>query len=82
MSLVGVDGYANLKKDTSTGGVVNVDKRGYKAYMESKKIALQQHLEQKHTQSSVTQLQEEINMIKNDMNDIKLMLAQLIQKGN
>ncbi len=82
MSLLNVEGYKNLKKDTSSGGVVNVDKRGYKAYLETKKIALQQHEEQKQTQTSVNQLQQEINTIKNDMNDIRLMLIQLIQKGN
>ncbi len=82
MSLVSVEGYKNLKKDTSSGGVVNVDSRGYKTYLENKKLALQQHEEQRQTQSSVVQLQQEINTIKNDMNDIKSILMQLLEKGN
>ncbi len=82
MSLVSVEGYKNLKKDTSSGGVVNIDSRGYKTYLENKKLALQQHEEQKQTQSSVMQLQQEINTIKSDMNDIKSILMQLLEKGN
>lgn len=82
MSLVSVEGYKNLKKDTSSGGVVNVDSRAYKTYLENKKLALQQNEEQKQTQSSVAQMQHEINTIKNDMNDIKNILMQLLEKGN
>jgi predicted RNA-binding protein (virulence factor B family) len=82
MSLVSVEGYKNLKKDTSSGGVVNTDSRGYKAYLETKKVALHHHEEQKQTQSSVVQLQNEINTIKNDMTDIKNILMQLLEKGN
>lgn len=81
MSLEKVEGFSGLMKDTSSGGVVNVDKRSYNEYMKSKTIAQRNIQQQRATQETVQELQSEINTIKNDMLDIKMLLTQLI-KGN
>lgn len=82
MSLVNIEGYSSLKKDTTTGGVVNVDTNAYKRYMVKKAAALKNIQQQKSTQESVDRLQEQINNIEGDLQDIRTMLLQLIQKGN
>lgn len=82
MSLEKIEGFSGLMKDTSSGGVVNVDRRSYSEYLKSKTIAHRNLQQQKATQNTVEDLQREINNIKNDMSDIKTMLVQLIQKGN
>lgn len=82
MSLVNVDGFSSLMKDTSSGGVVNVDKRSYENYMKTKAVAQRNIQQQKATQESVADLQNEINNIKGDLTDIRKMLLQILQKGN
>jgi GMP synthase PP-ATPase subunit len=80
MSLVNVEGYNNLMKDTSSGGIVNVDKRSYNDYLVSRNIAKQRNLEAESTRSSVESLQIEINNIKGDLNDIKALLMSIVNK--
>lgn len=82
MSLLNVEGYTNLKKDPSSGGVVNVDKSGYEAYMKSRAFAKRNVDQQRVTQDAVVHLQDQINNIKSDLTGIKDMLLQLLQKGN
>lgn len=82
MSLVGVEGYNNLMKDTSSGGVVNTDKRSYQNYLKTKEIAQRNVMQQQATQETVADIQNEINTIKGDLNNIKGLLEQLLQKGN
>jgi hypothetical protein len=82
MNLVDVEGFTNLKKDPSSGGVVNVDKKSYMNYMASKNIALQRRKEHMATNETVTHLQEQINTIKGDLVDIKTILLKILEKGN
>ena len=82
MTLLSIEGFNGLKKDPTTGGVVNVDKRSYESYMTSKNIALQKHRESTATNEAVTHLQEQINTIKGDLVDIKTILLQILEKGN
>ena len=81
MSLEKVEGYSNLRKDTSSGGVVNVDTKSFSAYKNQRLFALQKNEETKHAVDSVTKLETEINNIKSDMQDIKLLLQSLLEKG-
>lgn len=81
MSLEKVEGYSSLRKDTANGGVVNVDKKSFESYKNQRLFALQKSQEVKHTVSSVTKLENEINNIKSDMQDIKQLLLTLIEKG-
>jgi regulator of replication initiation timing len=81
MSLEKVEGFASLRKDTSTGGVVNVDKQTFENYKLQKMIALQRTEETKVAVQSVSSLQSEINTLKSDLNDIKSILVKLLEKG-
>jgi hypothetical protein len=81
MSFKKVDGYSHLVKDTANGGVVNVDGKSFAAYKTQRLFAIQKREENKHTVDSVTKLETEINNIKSDMQDIKLMLQTLLEKG-
>ena len=82
MSLVQVEGFSSLRKDTTNGGVVNIDKRSYEAHKAQKFATLRNVQQQKSTQEAVVHLQDEINTIKTDLVDIRTMLVQLLQKGN
>lgn len=82
MSLVGIEGFDKMMKDTSSGGVVNTDSRSYNNYVKTKEIAQRNILQQQATQESVADLQNEINNIKGDLTEIRQMLVHLIQKGN
>jgi hypothetical protein len=81
MGLEKVEGYSHLRKDTSNGGVVNVDTKSFESYKNQRLFALQKNEESKHTVDSVVRLEREINNIKSDMQDIKLMLLSLLEKG-
>lgn len=81
MSLEKVEGYSHLRKDTSNGGVVNVDKKSFESYKNQRLFALQKNEETRHTVNSVAKLETEINNIKSDMQDIKIMLLTLLEKG-
>lgn len=74
MSLVKVEGFANLKKDTTNGGVINTDTSAFTKYKASKNIALDKNFE-------IENIHTEINNIKNDLTDIKLILVKLLEKG-
>lgn len=81
MSLEKVDGFVSLRKDTTNGGVVNVDKKTYEGYKVQRMIALQKHEESKHNSESITNLQTQLNTLKSDINDIKTLLINLLEKG-
>ena len=82
MSLAQIEGFSSLRKDTANGGVVNIDTKMYETHKSQKMLALRNMQQQKSTQDTVSNMQQEINTIKNDMNDIKSMLIQLLEKGN
>lgn len=80
MSLVKVEGHANLRKDNSSGGVVNVDKRSYAEYQKAKKIAEKKFKEQQNSLNKIEALESDINSIKSEMSDIKTLLTTLVEK--
>lgn len=81
MTLLRVEGYSNLRKDKTTGGVINVDREAYLAHKQARQMALQQMEEKKLLKDSVSSLEGEINNMKNELTDIKSMLVQLLNKG-
>jgi len=81
MSLISVEGHSNLKKDTSSGGVVNVDNISYQNYLAAKRAATQRVVMQERQSENIQSLQTEINSMKSDLNDIKTILVQLLEKG-
>jgi len=63
-----VENHPNLAK-TNSGLVVDVDKSGYAKYMAQKK-----------TTSKLVDMESDINTIKKDMDDIKMLLTKLLNK--
>lgn len=79
---VKIEGFSNLMKDPTNGGVVNVDKRSYETYKIQRNLALQKSLQQQIAEENINTLQDQINTIKSDMQDIRSMLIELLKKGN
>jgi len=76
-----VEGYSNLRKDSYSGGIVNIDKNSYTNHQNAKRMALQQLYEKQEMKTEVAGMKEEINNIKEQVSDIKQLLMQLINKG-
>jgi len=80
MNLVKVEGHAELRKDKSTGGVVNIDRKSYAEYQKAKKIAEKKVRQQENAFNKIEVLENDINSIKSEMSDIKQLLTNLIEK--
>jgi hypothetical protein len=80
MNLVKVEGHAELRKDKSSGGVVNVDRKSYAEYQKAKKIAEKKVRQQENAFNKIEVLENDINSIKSEMGDIKQLLTTLIEK--
>ena len=80
-TLVKVSGYGSLVKDLNTGAIVNIDKKSYEQHMIAKNIARQKILEQNATKESISSLQQQVEVLKEDISSIKEMLMQLTGKG-
>jgi len=78
--LVKVNGFATLRKDKATGGIVNVDTDSYTAYVQSRKLALRNQKEKEELQTSLSDVQGQINNMNNEISEIKELLMILIQK--
>lgn len=76
-----VEGFSNLRKDSYSGGVVNVDKNSYTLHQNAKRLAMQQMLEKEQMKSQVQSMGEEINNIKGELSEIKGLLMQILNKG-
>ena len=64
--MIRVEGYTNLYRDEKTGAIINDDSSGYSAYMKAKsKKALEK---------------EELDTMKQEISDIKEMLAEITKK--
>lgn len=72
MSLIKVKDAPNLARDENSQAIVNLDKSGYKEYLQSKNRLKKQH----ETLISNT---HEINILKQDMQEIKALLQQLVK---
>jgi cell shape-determining protein MreC len=70
-TFVKVEGNSSLMRDTSTRAVVNSNASEYQAYMRTKQAMLQR-------KSETERQAEEINNLKQDIGEIKQMLAMLI----
>ena len=68
-----VENFPDLKKDLTTGGVVNTNLDSYESYKLYRAKLLME-------QSEKATMTEEINNMKNDINDIKSMLKTLLGK--
>jgi hypothetical protein len=72
---VNVEGNPSLVRDLGSNAIVNTNKSEFETYLKNRDIML----------GRVNQIQsqnEKINKLENDINDIKFMLQQLINKEN
>ena len=64
--MIKVEGHSDLVRDEKTGAIINIDISGYSAYMKAKsKKALEK---------------EELDTMKQEISDIKEMLAEITKK--
>ena len=73
MKYLKVAGHASLVRDTSTGAILNTNKSEYEEY-----IARQRQAEER--EAEISQHTEDINNIKNELQDIKSLLLQILKK--
>ena len=70
---VKVEGHNGLVRDMSTGAIINTNRTDYDEYMARKRMAEQREAE-------ISKHSEDINILKNEMQEIKSMILQLLQK--
>lgn len=75
-----INGYSNLVKDPTSGGVINSDPQAFIEYKKKRISALQKINEKKVLENRVSDIENDINKVKSDVNDIKDMLKVLISK--
>jgi hypothetical protein len=74
MEYLKVQGHSGLVREISSGAIINTNKTEYEEYMERVRLAQEQ-------ENLLSQHTAEINNIKNELQDIKHLLLQLINKG-
>jgi hypothetical protein len=70
---VKVEGHNGLVRDMSTGAIINTNRTEYEEYMARKRMAEQREME-------ISKHSEDINILKNELQDIKSLILQLLQK--
>ena len=66
-----VDGHKDLARDPSTNSIVNVDNLGYDQYVARRKVKSQKN-------QKVQTMEEDLANVKNELNEIKSLLKELI----
>jgi len=65
MSLIKVKGQEYLCRDTDTNAIINMDVKGYDAYIQSYKKAYNESQRIKTLESDVSEMKSDLNEIKN-----------------
>lgn len=73
MDLLKVSGHAGLARDTTTGAIVNINKRDAEAARERKRRRQQAMVDQQRLESDVQDL-------KNEVSEVKDMLTKILEK--
>lgn len=73
MKRISIEGHTDLKRDVHSGGVVNTSTSEYHRYMS---IQMAKKSEKQKMQSMC----DELNSLKDEMQDIKSMLKQILEK--
>lgn len=71
MEYIKVKDKNNLARDSYSNGIINTDYENYKKYVDSYKRKVEESMRIKN-------LEGELNVIKNDLNEIKSLLGNLI----
>lgn len=80
MSKLKVQGYSNLVKDSTSGGIVNDNPQAFIEYQKKRKAALERLNVNKALENRVFDIENDINKVKSDVKDIKDMLSSIISK--
>lgn len=75
MEYHGVEGHSNLLRDPNTDSIVNVDTLGYEKYV------AQREAKNKKNQK-VQNIEQEVASMKEDINEIKHLLKELLNGSN
>ena len=78
MARLSVQGYSNLVKDPTSGGIVNNDPQAFTEYKKKREAALQNLNDKKALEVRVSTIETDINNIK-DM--LKLIIDKLTQEN-
>jgi len=70
MNLVPVDGERNLSRDMRTNAIVNTNEQEYNAYLARKNSSLNE-------KQRIENLENQINDVKDDLREIKMLLRSL-----
>ena len=73
MNLIPVEGENNLFRDINTSAIVNTNQSEYQAYLTKKKI-------QEKEKDRINGLEDDLNSIKSDIEEIKILLKNLHHK--
>jgi len=73
MQYLKVLGHDGLVRDVSTGAIINTNSKEYENYMRARATREQKDLE-------ISKHEEDINNIKNEMQEIKSLILQLLNK--
>jgi len=71
MEKIQVKGHPSLFRDKSSNAILNTDMNAYQNYMESKRIKEQET-------KRVSDIENDLNSLKSDINEIKTMLRSLV----
>lgn len=68
-----VEGHPNLRRDANTGAIINSNDSAYNNYMIRK-------ANQNAEKNEIEEMKTDINLLKNDICDIKELLLKLVEK--
>lgn len=71
-NLIKVQDHDNLRRDPSTGAVIDIDQQAYASYLQAKQNRRQQ-------QERIVQLENRINNFESNLQDIKHLLHKLLE---
>lgn len=73
MNLIPVEGQKDLYRDTRTNAIINTNKNGYESYI-MRRESLQ------NQKKKIESIEDEILNVKNDLDEIKMLLRRLSEK--
>lgn len=74
MALLKVQDNIHLVRDSSSGAIINKDKNALEEYMNKRNLLMSQSQE-------LNKVKSELDIIKNDMSEIKQLMLHLLNKG-
>jgi hypothetical protein len=79
MSLLPIEGYPELRKDTNSGAILYVDRKADDEYQRQKRLINSQKQAQQDI-SDMKEKLEDLETVKQEMQEIKALLKELVTK--